>query len=525
LSSQPARRRAKDLLEDIVAEALESLGFNVRVDHRVQGRTGEVEVDVWGEKLVGDTRFAVYASCKNWDNPVDVGTVREEFGRVLQMMLIPHARILVAPYFTDPARREAVADGFMVVEVGEKAHDGNVDKIYSRVYYKLDRLFTGVAPRRLQELAEKVRELAERARRIAEEARRSSEEIEGIKAELERMAAATRPPEPPAPAPPTPAQQPPTPPPTPQPKPLGAPRSALDEAFDRLGVSGDFRRRVKRLLLHAYTTCYVLYEDRVYVNRYERRAVGDVEAYLFLKQLGLVDLARDSREKRDEVIIENKDVVAELAREHVESVREDLRKLVEEYGWEVALMASMEGSMSFAHESFAPKLLEPEGLPLPRRVAVALGAFKPLLRGRYLKFWDGLKSLGLAFECSWSGLGAYLVLLPEARKAITEIVKDRLEEFSGREVVVRRLAVLNVLYHYFPFDADRDRRFKPLKQVLDELGLGLDDLAEVAEGLHRRGLVSRFTTTPPYMVVYDVGAFKRAIVEEIEQLYSQTGRP
>jgi hypothetical protein len=42
-----------------------------------------------------------------------------------------------------------VADGFMVVEVGEKAHDGNVDKIYSRVYYKLDRLFTGVAPRRL----------------------------------------------------------------------------------------------------------------------------------------------------------------------------------------------------------------------------------------------------------------------------------------------------------------------------------------------------------------------------------------
>ncbi|MCC5990632.1 MAG: restriction endonuclease [Thermosphaera sp.] len=521
MGSQPVRRRAKDLLEDVVAEALESLGFTIRVDHRVQGRAGEVEVDVWGEKLVEGARFTVYASCKNWDGPVDVGTVREELGRVLQMTVIPHVRILVAPSFTEPARREALADGFIVVEVGEKAREDNIDRIYSRVYHKLDRIFTGVAPRRLQELAEKVRELAERARRIAEEARRSSEEIEGVRAELERMAATTRPPEPPAPAPPTP-------PPTSQPKPPEAPRSVLDEAFDRLGVSGDFRRRVKRLLLHAYTTCYVLYEDLVYANRYERRAVGDVEAYLFLKQLGLVDLARDSREKRDEVIIKNKDVVAELAREHVESVREDLRKLVEEYGWEVALMASMKGSMSFAHESFEPELftfelLKPEGLPLPpRRVAVALGAFKPLLMRRYSEFWSRLRGLGLAFECSWGGLGASLRLLPEARNAIMEITKDKLEEFSGRGDVVKRLAVLNVLYHYFPFDVEHDRYFK---QLLDELGLGLEDLAEVAEGLHRRGLVSHFTTTPPYMVVYDVGAFRKAIIEEIEQLYSQAVRP
>jgi hypothetical protein len=262
--------------------------------------------------------------------------------------------------------------------------------------------------------------------------------------------------------------------------------------------------------------------DLVYTNRYERRAEGDVEAYLFLKQLGLVDLARDSREKRDEVIIKNKDVVAELAREHVESVREDLRKLIEECGWETALMASMEDSMSFAHESFKPKLFKPEGLPLPRKVAVALGAFKPLLRERYLKFWDGLRSLGLAFECSWSGLGAYLRLLPEARKAIMEITKDKLEEFSGREAVVKRLAVLNALYHYFPIDVERDQYFKSL---MNELGLRLEDLAEVAEGLYRKGLVSRFTTTPPYMVVYDVDAFKKAIVEEIESLYSQAGRP
>ena len=113
-------------------------------------------------------------------------------------------------------------------------------------------------------------------------------------------------------------------------------------------------------------------------------------------------------------------------------------------------------------------------------------------------------------------------LLPEARKAIMEIVKDRLEEFSEREDVVRRLAVLNVLYHYFPFSVERDQYFR---QLLDELGLRLEDLAEVAEGLYGRGLVSRFTTTPPYMVVYDVGAFRRAVVEEIEKLYGQAVRP
>lgn len=500
MSPQPARRRAKDLLEDVVAEALESLGFNVRVDLRVQGRAGEVEVDVWGEKLVGDTRFAVYASCKNWDSPVDVSVVREELGRILQMTVIPHVRILVAPSFTDSARREAVADGFMVVEVGEKAHDGNVDKIYSRVYYKLDKLFTGVAPRRLQELAEKVRELAERARRIAEEARRSAEEIEGIKAELERIAVTTRPPEPPAPTPPTP--------------PATPKRSVLDEVFDRLGVPSDLRMRAKRLLLHVYTTCYDLYVDDY---KGGERVMGDEKAYLVLKQLDLVDLARNSRARSYEVVLKSEDVAASVAREHVESVRGDLRKLIEECGWEVALIACVEGRR---YESFEPDLLKHESLPL--RVTVAIGAVKPLLKERYLKFWDELEKLGLAFWCR-----GVRILLPEAQKAILEIIDDKLKEFSRREALVKKLVVLNLLYRYFPMDNEREQYFK---SFINELGLKLEDVledvAEIAEGLRRKGIVSGFATTPPYMIVYDVNAFRKAIIEEIESLYnSQMKRP
>jgi len=100
----PSVRRfsSRDILEDVVASALEALGFSVRTDLKVTSRSGtEVEIDVLGEKVVGDAKFVVYASCKNWDKPVEVGVVREEFGRVLQMPLIPHVRVLVATAFTE----------------------------------------------------------------------------------------------------------------------------------------------------------------------------------------------------------------------------------------------------------------------------------------------------------------------------------------------------------------------------------------------------------------------------------------
>jgi predicted RecB family endonuclease len=161
---------ARDPLEDVVASVLESLGFSVKVDHRIVSRAGtEVEVDVWAEKAVGDMRFAIYASCKNWDRPVEVGVIREEFGRILQLPFIPHVRVIVAPLFTESAKKEAYADGFVVVETGEKATGENLDKVYQKVYEKLNKLFMGVAPRWMQELAEKARTIAEEIKKLSEE--------------------------------------------------------------------------------------------------------------------------------------------------------------------------------------------------------------------------------------------------------------------------------------------------------------------------------------------------------------------
>jgi predicted RecB family endonuclease len=161
---------AKDPLEDVVASVLKSLGFSVKVDHRIVSRAGtEVEVDVWAEKAVGDMRFAIYASCKNWDRPVEVSVVREEFGRILQLPFIPHVRVIVAPLFTDSAKKEAYANGFVVIETREKVAEENLEKMYQRVYEKLNKLFMGVAPKWMQELAEKARTIAEEIKKLSEE--------------------------------------------------------------------------------------------------------------------------------------------------------------------------------------------------------------------------------------------------------------------------------------------------------------------------------------------------------------------
>jgi hypothetical protein len=181
---------ARDVLEGVVAGAFEAFGFSVEVDKRVRNpRTGtEVEIDVWGEKVIEGARIIAYASCKNWNNPVEADVVRGEFGRLFQMPLIPHLRILVAPTFTDSAKKEAVANGFLVVEVGERASRENADKVYAKVYEGLNKLLVGVAPEWMQELAKKVRTLADEIRKIGDELERA-----GRPAQLRSSSQPTRP--------------------------------------------------------------------------------------------------------------------------------------------------------------------------------------------------------------------------------------------------------------------------------------------------------------------------------------------
>ncbi|MCC6055833.1 MAG: restriction endonuclease [Desulfurococcaceae archaeon] len=133
-------------LEDIVAEALRSLGFSVQTNVRLPAKGGDIEVNVWATRNVGSTQLRVYVSCKNWDKDVDRTIIDHELGRVLQLHPLLYLRILVVKSLTEPARKVAFDNGFFVIELGEKATAENAQEIYSIVYNKLKEIFIGIAP-------------------------------------------------------------------------------------------------------------------------------------------------------------------------------------------------------------------------------------------------------------------------------------------------------------------------------------------------------------------------------------------
>jgi len=163
------------ILEEIVKDVLKDLGFKVETNKKLKAKGGgDIEVDVWGIKFIGNTRFYVYASCKNWDREVDRTVIDGEYGRTLQLIQSPHLKIFIAKKLTEPARETALADGFIVIELGEKASSENAGEIYNLIYSHLKELFIGIAPPELQRFAKEAKEISERLKNLAEEIERLS---------------------------------------------------------------------------------------------------------------------------------------------------------------------------------------------------------------------------------------------------------------------------------------------------------------------------------------------------------------
>lgn len=141
---------SKDILEDIVARVLQDLGFSVKICdkvkiyNRITRKEEKIELDVQGEKIIKDTIFIVYSSCKNQDkdNPVDSDTVKKEIGRIVQLPFKPHLNMLVASFIKDSAKDEASRNGFLVIEIGEKVREDNSPKVYLKLYETLNDLFS-----------------------------------------------------------------------------------------------------------------------------------------------------------------------------------------------------------------------------------------------------------------------------------------------------------------------------------------------------------------------------------------------
>jgi hypothetical protein len=158
------------ILEEIVGKNLKSMGFNYELNKRLSARGGgTIEVDVWAWKRIGNTTFYAYASCKNWDKEVDRSVIDEEFGRTMQLFNIPHLKIFVAKKLTAPAKDATLADGFIVIELGEKALTNNAQEIYNIIYSHLKELFIGIAPPELQRFAQLAREFSDKLRALADQ--------------------------------------------------------------------------------------------------------------------------------------------------------------------------------------------------------------------------------------------------------------------------------------------------------------------------------------------------------------------
>jgi hypothetical protein len=149
---------SRKILETIVAKVFESFGFKVQVNAPLPARGGYVEVDIWASKKIGNALFTVYVSCKNWDRDVDRHDLDHEFGRILQLYQLPHLRILVIKSLSDPARKLALDNGFIVIELGEKATTENAQEIYNIIYSKLKEIFIGIVPEKIMKAIKRLRE-------------------------------------------------------------------------------------------------------------------------------------------------------------------------------------------------------------------------------------------------------------------------------------------------------------------------------------------------------------------------------
>jgi hypothetical protein len=167
---------SREILEGVVAGALQDLGFTARVNDRRPSRTGsDVEVDVWAERPVGDMKFTVYASCKNWNRDVDRPVIDEELGRVLNLREMPHLRVLVVRSMGAPAKEVARADGFLVIELGGAVDETNAARAREIIRSKLRGIFVGIAPPELRRLAEMVEDASRVLSNIAGDLRSLAE--------------------------------------------------------------------------------------------------------------------------------------------------------------------------------------------------------------------------------------------------------------------------------------------------------------------------------------------------------------
>jgi len=164
--TKPGTMEITNKIEDTLSTALKELGFEVSLGASKESRQGEpVRVDVWGQRMIGNTRFSIYVSCRNWNKTVKKEEVIEESGRVINLKELPQLRIIVARELTRDAREAAELEGFHAIELGRRA-EADAEEINKFVNKALEDFFTEIAHPRLKEFTSKIADLERKLEKI-----------------------------------------------------------------------------------------------------------------------------------------------------------------------------------------------------------------------------------------------------------------------------------------------------------------------------------------------------------------------
>jgi hypothetical protein len=155
----PYRDMYSRILKHIVASVLSDLGFKAEIDKKFPIGDSTVVIDVWATKEINKFEFWAYVSCEKWNSSMSVDDVNSEQAKIKQLPIKPHLKILVAKSIEENAKKTALDDGFIIIELGSR--EPNVEELHMVIRAGIKSIFIGLIPdnikRALQDLIQQSR--------------------------------------------------------------------------------------------------------------------------------------------------------------------------------------------------------------------------------------------------------------------------------------------------------------------------------------------------------------------------------
>jgi hypothetical protein len=125
-----------------VASGLSDLGFEAEIDKKFPIGDSTIAVDVWAIKEINKLEFRVYVSCEKWNSSMNIDDVNSGQAKIKQLPMKPHLKILIAKSVEGNAKRMALDDGFIIIELGSGKL--NVEELHKIIRVGIKSIFIGL---------------------------------------------------------------------------------------------------------------------------------------------------------------------------------------------------------------------------------------------------------------------------------------------------------------------------------------------------------------------------------------------